>query len=338
MLYLLLRLTTIRRLAVLLLVFLAWTSAAYAWSWPVQGPVVQPFSYDEAHPYAAGQHRGVDIGADAAGESVIAPAAGTVSFAGTVAANGKSVTIETADGYSVTLTHLGSIAVVKGATVAEQDVVGTVGPSGTPEVDGPYVHLGIRLTADPDGYVDPLGLLPPAPAEPVTQTGTTTSPQTANGGSSTAPASKQAPAAASKPRVRSTESVRSRVRLQQHERAQKPRADTRTSGARQRPAVRDRAGDQVRSSQRSASAPEVARPIDLGAGHESRPTPYVAPRRRAPSSPLLALVCDLAAALFALGAALGAHRQHPRACPPVGARVLRLPPPEAAPRQVSRAA
>jgi len=103
----------------------------------VQGPVLQPFSYDEAHPYASGQHRGVDIGADAAGEAVVAPAVGTVSYAGTVPTNGKTVTIETADGYSVTLTHLGSIAVAKGATVAEQDVVGTIGPSGTPEVDSP---------------------------------------------------------------------------------------------------------------------------------------------------------------------------------------------------------
>ena len=126
----------------------------------MQGPVVQPFSYDEAHPYAAGQHRGIDIGADATGETVVAPAAGTVSFAGTVPTSGKTVTIETADGYSVTLTHLGSIAVAEGATVAEQQAVGTVGPSGTPEVDGPYVHLGIRVTADPNGYLDPLGLLP----------------------------------------------------------------------------------------------------------------------------------------------------------------------------------
>ena len=50
--------------------------AAQAWSWPVHGPVLQPFAYDEAHPYAAGQHRGIDIGADAAGEQVVAPAAG----------------------------------------------------------------------------------------------------------------------------------------------------------------------------------------------------------------------------------------------------------------------
>ena len=30
----------------------------------------------------------------------------------------------------------------------------TVGPSGTSEVDAPYVHLGIRFTADDNGYAD----------------------------------------------------------------------------------------------------------------------------------------------------------------------------------------
>src|SRR5207248_11526822 len=105
--------TLLRRLALSVLVFLVWTPVAHAWSWPVQGPVVQPFAYDEAHPYAAGQHRGIDIGADAAGETVMAPAAGTVSFAGTVPTNGRSVTIETADGYSVTITPLGSLAVAE---------------------------------------------------------------------------------------------------------------------------------------------------------------------------------------------------------------------------------
>ena len=33
-------------------------SAAGAWTWPVDGPVLRPFSFDRAHPYAAGQHRG----------------------------------------------------------------------------------------------------------------------------------------------------------------------------------------------------------------------------------------------------------------------------------------
>ncbi len=79
----------------------------------MHGPVVQAFAYDETHPYASGQHRGIDIGADAVGETVSAPAAGRVSFAGTVPTSGKSVTIETPDGYSVTLTHLGSPAMAE---------------------------------------------------------------------------------------------------------------------------------------------------------------------------------------------------------------------------------
>jgi hypothetical protein len=47
---LLLVLTTPRRLALLALVFFLWVPAAYAWSRPVQGPVLHPFVFDEAHP------------------------------------------------------------------------------------------------------------------------------------------------------------------------------------------------------------------------------------------------------------------------------------------------
>ena len=95
-----------RRLLLVLIAMLATAPAAQAWSWPADGPVLAPFSFDPANPYAAGQHRGLDIGG-AASAAVRAPASGTVSFAGTVPGSGKSVTIETADGWSVTLTHLG---------------------------------------------------------------------------------------------------------------------------------------------------------------------------------------------------------------------------------------
>lgn len=162
------------RLTTTVAAFLVWVPVASAWTWPVQGPVVQPFSYDASHPYAAGQHRGIDIGAPAAGAPVVAPAAGTVTFAGTVPTSGESVTIATADGYSVTLTHLGSFAVARGAAVTEGALVGTVGPSGTPEVAVPYVHLGIRLAADPNGYLDPLSFLPPLAAPPPPDGGATT--------------------------------------------------------------------------------------------------------------------------------------------------------------------
>src|SRR2546425_3110109 len=113
--------------------------AGRAWTWPVDGPVLRPFSLG-ADPYAGGQHRGVDIGAPP-DTPVVAAAGGTVTFAGTVPGGGRTLAIRTADGWSVTLLHLGSIAVARGAAVAEGVVVGSVGPSGTPHVAEPYGHL-----------------------------------------------------------------------------------------------------------------------------------------------------------------------------------------------------
>jgi hypothetical protein len=335
----LLILTTIRRLAVLLFVFLAWAPAAYAWSRPVQGPVLQPFAYDEADPYASGQHRGVDLGADS-GETVVAPAAGTVSFAGTVPANGKSVTIETADGYSVTLTHLGLIGVVKGAAVGEQDAIGTVGPSGTPEVGGPYVHLGIRVTTDPNGYVDPLGLLPPDTESSATESDSVSQPSS----SSAAPASKPAPAAPRKRRVATSHgsrpAARSHARTHPQERVQVPRSTARTSRSSHRPAERDRTSAQAGSSRRPVVEPVARRPIGLDAGHELRPPAHVMQPRRTQSSPMPELVCNGAAAVFALALLLAASRRRRRSSgsSTTGAEVLQLPQPAVAHPRVSRAA
>jgi peptidase M23-like protein len=134
---------------------------ALAWTWPVDGPVLRPFVLGD-DPYAAGQHRGIDV-AGPGGASVRAPIGGQVSFAGTVPIGGRTITIRTDDGYSVTLVHLGSTAVGRGAPVAEGEIVGTVGPSGDAEVGEPYVHLGVRLTSDPNGYLDPLRFLPARP-------------------------------------------------------------------------------------------------------------------------------------------------------------------------------
>jgi hypothetical protein len=148
--------------------FLIFVPCASAWTWPVNGPVLQTFSFDPAHPYAAGQHRGIAIGADT-GTPVLAAASGVVTFAGTVPTNGLTLTIQTGEGLAVSLTHLGSIGVARDAHVAEGAVVGAVGPSGTPEFATPYVHLGIRTASNDQGYLDPLDFLPvvtaPAPVK-----------------------------------------------------------------------------------------------------------------------------------------------------------------------------
>src|SRR4051794_13277234 len=159
---------------------LAIVPMAGAWSWPTDGHVLQAFLFDELQPRLEGQHRGVDLGGEP-GETVRAPASGVVTFVGNVAANGTTLTIDTPDGWTVTLTHLGSITVTKGAAVAEGDGVGTIGPTGEQEVGGAFVHLGVRRTDAPQGYIDPVALLPargaapaapesPAPLEPAEAT------------------------------------------------------------------------------------------------------------------------------------------------------------------------
>ena len=99
---------------------LALSAPAGAWSWPADGAVLRPFALG-SDAYAAGQHRGVDV-AGPEGAAVRAPAAGTVTFAGSLPTHGRGVTILTADGYAVTLVHLGTIGVAKGASVDEGDV------------------------------------------------------------------------------------------------------------------------------------------------------------------------------------------------------------------------
>jgi pyruvate/2-oxoglutarate dehydrogenase complex dihydrolipoamide acyltransferase (E2) component len=338
------------RVTTTLIAFLIWAPAASAWSWPVQGPVLRPFAYDESHPYASGQHRGIDIGADATGAPVVAPASGTVTFAGTVPTSGMSVSIGTADGYSVTLTHLGSIAVVKGAPVDEGATVGTVGPSGTPELDGPYVHLGVRIAADENGYVDPLGLLPAPSAPVVSDAGSSAAQPVASGASSTAtaPTAQPAPVATAPPVAVPEQDVQAASpHVSRPARRQASRADTRTQhSSRQTPVSRsEKAQRRVKHSPRTprsrvsepmsasrrpvveAAAPDE--PTGLDAGHElttSVPLKVEPQRHQAPAD-WLGLACNGAAALIAVTAALSVGRRRRRrgTAPLAQAHVVRLP-------------
>jgi Peptidase family M23 len=363
--------TRLSRLALPLVVFLIWTPAALAWSWPVQGPVLQPFSYDPAHPYAAGQHRGVDIGAASAGETVVAPAAGTISFAGTVPTSGMSVTVQTTDGHSVTLTHLGSISVAKGATVAERDAVGTIGPSGTAEVAGPYVHLGIRVTSDPNGYVDPLGLLPPGAttgdtggstsSQPGSGSGSSTgSGGTSSGGSASSSPAATEPASANGDGAHESSSHAGRgghASGRNHERAQERGSDVRPVESSSRPAAphedeatrtlhppTPRQGAEAPTSSSRRPVVETSASVDpsgLDAGHEPRwsgPAAQLSPLLHRTPAVLLPLILNVAAALVALAAAALAACGRRRCRPDGFAQVLHLPRRSVDRRPASRAA
>ena len=156
-----------------LLAALATGPTAHAWIWPAAGPVLRPFSLG-SDPYAGGQHRGVDIGAEL-GSQVVAPAAGTVSFAGSIPGSGRAVTIQTPDGYAVTLLQLGSTSVSSGSVVTEGAVVGVVGASVDAVTSAPHVHLGVRIAARSGRLRRPARLapalvlqpLPAPPSEPV---------------------------------------------------------------------------------------------------------------------------------------------------------------------------
>ena len=128
---------------------------AAGWTWPADGPVLRPFSL------AAGRVRGGPAPRHrhrrrGRRRPCGRPPAGTVSFVGSVPAGGRALTIQTADGYAVTLLQLGSVAVARGSSSRRVRSSAQVGESEDAVTTAPHVHLGIRVAAEPNGYVDPV--------------------------------------------------------------------------------------------------------------------------------------------------------------------------------------
>lgn len=128
-----------------------------SWPWPLIGEVVGEYR-NGSDPYAAGQHRGVDIAAPA-GTPARAVVAGTVSFSGKLPDGGQTVTIRSAE-HLVSYLHLSRRDLSRGASVGVGEVVGLVGTTGKRSTTRPHLHLGVRLAAT-RRYVDPMTLLGP---------------------------------------------------------------------------------------------------------------------------------------------------------------------------------
>jgi len=122
----------------------------------VRGRLVSRFSVGPDR-FAPGQRRGVVIAARA-GAPVRAACAGTVSFAGFVGDSGLTVAVS-CGALTATYVHLGSFGVRRGAAVAREERIGSVGLSGRPLSAVPQVGLGARLRGGDRDYVDPLRLL-----------------------------------------------------------------------------------------------------------------------------------------------------------------------------------
>ena len=125
------------------------------WARPVLGPVTRAFDV-HGSPFAAGQHRGVDLAAPP-GAAVGAPCSGRVVVAGRVGATGRVVTVACGPWHASVL-PLASVAVRRDAHVHAGRLVGTAAGSGVHA----GIHLGVRRASDRFGYVDPLRLLPGA--------------------------------------------------------------------------------------------------------------------------------------------------------------------------------
>lgn len=123
------------------------------WMWPVSGPVVRAFD-PPSSPFGSG-HRGIDVAA-APGTTAVAPAAGTVSFAGSVGGH-LFVTIDHGGGLTSTLSWVSSLLVRRGDPVTAGDPVARTGWA-HPGSEVATLHLGVRLD---DVYRDPLDYLAP---------------------------------------------------------------------------------------------------------------------------------------------------------------------------------
>jgi hypothetical protein len=140
-----------------LLISLAFAPPAEAaWRWPLRGEVQRVFVVRAGAPFAAGQHRGVDLAA-AVGRGVRSACAGRVRFAGRVARSGGVVSVR-CGGLVATYLELGAVAVRRGAAVRGGTPLGAVGAEA-------HLHLGAR-DARTGRYVDPLTLLPGRDADP----------------------------------------------------------------------------------------------------------------------------------------------------------------------------
>jgi hypothetical protein len=122
------------------------------WRRPVPGALVGAFRFDRAHPYRAGQRRGVDLAA-VPGAPVRSACAGLVTAAGPVPGRGRGVTVRCG---ILVATHLGlaAVHVRRGRRVWAGAVLG-------PAL-GPAVRLGARQAGRRHGYVDPALLLRPS--------------------------------------------------------------------------------------------------------------------------------------------------------------------------------
>lgn len=120
-------------------------------AWPVPGELLYSFGRQMQPDGAVVRWNGIGIGA-AAGAQARAVEEGRVVMAGPLEGYGPTVVVSHGGGYHSLYLYLQRVAVREGETIARNQVVGTVGGTGTPE--GP--HLEFQIRAPGAVAVDPL--------------------------------------------------------------------------------------------------------------------------------------------------------------------------------------
>ena len=128
---------------------------AGAWAWPVDSPRIVQAYEAPAHRYGPG-HRGIDLRPVTGDVRLLAPADGTVAFAGAVAGRGV-LTIDHGNGLVTTLEPI-ETSLVPGTAVTKGEEVGTVTIGGHTEPGA--VHFGVRRDGE---YINPLLLVAEVP-------------------------------------------------------------------------------------------------------------------------------------------------------------------------------
>ena len=119
--------------------------------WPVRGWVSSGFGH-RVSPFTGKDtmHGGLDITAPMR-TPVIAPAGGTVHFAGSEAGLGNTVTLSHGYGMKTVYGHMDKIKVTTGQAVRRGDLIGWVGNTGLST--GPHLHYEVEVSGS---SVDPL--------------------------------------------------------------------------------------------------------------------------------------------------------------------------------------
>jgi murein DD-endopeptidase MepM/ murein hydrolase activator NlpD len=122
--------------------------------WPVQGWVASGYGY-RRDPFTGANslHPGLDIVAPS-GTSIVAAAAGRVTYAGWKSGWGRCVEIDHGSGLRTFYAHCRSLKVSSGEAVLRGDAIAAVGSSG--RSTGTHLHYGVMLGgrwANPDNYI-----------------------------------------------------------------------------------------------------------------------------------------------------------------------------------------